>query len=195
MRLLKPGWVAQDDHPIFSIDIHPGGGKFATGGQGDDCGRVTVWNMAPILNPKLQKDPNVPKMLCQMDNHLACVNCVRWSNSGKYLASAGDDQRIILWTKSAYGGGAVFGGGGKINHESYKVAHTLRLHDGDILDVSWSPGDVWLATASVDNSVVIWDVDKLPTTVAILKGHTGHVKGDIVGVDGRVDINDDIMQV
>ena len=63
------------------------------------------------------------------------------------------------------------------------MAHTLRLHDGDILDVSWSPGDVWLATASVDNTVVIWDVDKLPSTVAILKGHTGHVKGDIVGVD------------
>jgi len=177
MKLLKPGWVAQDDHPIFSVDIHPSGAKFATGGQGEDCGRVTVWNMAPILNPKLQKDNSVPKMLCQMDNHLACVNSVRWSGSGKYLASAGDDQRVILWTKSAYGGGAVFGGGGKVNHESYRVAYTLRIHDGDVLDIAWSPGDVWLATASVDNTVVVWDVEKLPSTVAILKGHTGHVKG------------------
>jgi len=177
MKLLKPGWVAQDDHPIFSVDIHPSGTKFATGGQGEDCGRVTVWNMAPILNPKLQKDSSVPKMLCQMDNHLACVNSVRWSGSGKYLASAGDDQRVILWTKSAYGGGAVFGGGGKVNHESYRVAYTLRIHDGDVLDIAWSPGDVWLATASVDNTVVVWDVEKLPSTVAILKGHTGHVKG------------------
>jgi len=177
MKLLKPGWVAQDDHPIFSVDIHPSGNKFATGGQGEDCGRVTVWNMAPILNPKLQKDSSVPKMLCQMDNHLACVNSVRWSGSGKYLASAGDDQRVILWTKSAYGGGAVFGGGGKVNHESYRVAYTLRIHDGDVLDIAWSPGDVWLATASVDNTVVVWDVEKLPNTVAILKGHTGHVKG------------------
>merc|ERR1719234_1474326 len=116
-------------------------------------------------------------MLCQMDNHLACVNSVRWSGSGKFLASAGDDQRVILWTKSAYGGGAVFGGGGKVNHESYRVAYTLRIHDGDVLDISWSPGDVWLATASVDNTVVVWDVEKLPSTVAILKGHKGHVKG------------------
>lgn len=177
MKLLKPGWVAQDDHPIFSVDIHPSGTKFATGGQGEDCGRVTIWNMAPILNPKLQKDSSVPKMLCQMDNHLACVNSVRWSGSGKFLASAGDDQRVILWTKSPYGGGVVFGGGGKVNHESYKVAHTLRFHDGDVLDIAWSPGDVWLATASVDNTVVVWDVEKLPSTVAILKGHTGHVKG------------------
>ena len=136
------------------------------------------------------------KMHPQMDNHLACVNSVRWSGSGKFLASAGDDQRVILWTKSAYGGGAVFGSG-KVNHESYRystlskmyclksfisilsfrVAHTLRIHDGDVLDIAWSPGDVWLATASVDNTVVVWDVEKLPTTVAILKGHTGHVKG------------------
>ena len=58
-----------------------------------------------------------------------------------------------------------------------RVAHTLRIHDGDVLDIAWSPGDVWLATASVDNTVVVWDVEKLPSTVAILKGHTGHVKG------------------
>ena len=71
----------------------------------------------------------------------------------------------------------MFGGGGKINHESYKVAFTLKLHDGDVLDLAWSPGDVWLASASVDNTVVVWDVEKLPSTVAILKGHSGHVKG------------------
>ena len=64
-----------------------------------------------------------------------------------------------------------------INILSFRVAHTLRIHDGDVLDIAWSPGDVWLATASVDNTVVVWDVEKLPTTVAILKGHTGHVKG------------------
>ena len=57
------------------------------------------------------------------------------------------------------------------------MAHTLRIHDGDVLDIAWSPGDVWLATASVDNTVVVWDVEKLPSTVAILKWHTGHVKG------------------
>lgn len=177
MKLLKPAWVAQDDLPIFSCDIHPLGKKFATGGQGDDCGRVTIWNMEPILSPKAQKDSSVPKMLCQMDNHLACVNCVRWSSNGKYLASAGDDKLVMLWQQSAYGGGAVFGGGGKVNHESYRCAHTLRLHSGDVLDIAWSPDDSWLATASVDNTVIVWDVEKLPQTVAILKGHTGLVKG------------------
>lgn len=50
--------------------MHPKGGRFATGGQGGDSGRVVVWNLAPVLSEKAEKDASVPKMLCQMDNHL-----------------------------------------------------------------------------------------------------------------------------
>ncbi len=32
----------------------------------------------PVLDPAAQADEKVPKQLCQMDNHLACVNCVRY---------------------------------------------------------------------------------------------------------------------
>jgi protein HIRA/HIR1 len=99
------------DLPIFSIDIHPDGSRFATGGQGEnivfalkiydiesqhkkytdlntkcngfqnitcyylsvtgeDSGRIVIWNMAPVVSEKIENDENVPKMLCQMDNHL-----------------------------------------------------------------------------------------------------------------------------
>ena len=27
----------------------------------------------------------------------ACVNSVRWSNNGKYLASGGDDKIVMIW--------------------------------------------------------------------------------------------------
>ena len=70
------------------------------GGQGDGTGKVAIWNMAPVRDEKDELDENVPKILCQMDNHLACVNCVRWSNNGKYLASAGDDKIIMIWQAS-----------------------------------------------------------------------------------------------
>ena len=39
-----------------------------------------------------------------------------------------------------------------------RCAHTLRQHDGDVLDLSWSPEDRWLASCSVDNTVIVWDV-------------------------------------
>lgn len=71
--------------PIFSLDIHPDGTRFATGGQGVDSGRVTIWNLGPLMYQDYEKNENIPKMLCQLDNHLSCVNCVRWNHSGKFL--------------------------------------------------------------------------------------------------------------
>lgn len=48
---------------------------------------------------------------------------------------------------------------------------------GDVLDLAWSPQDQWLASCSVDNTIIIWDIQSLPSIVARLKGHTGLVKG------------------
>lgn len=134
--------------------------------------------MAPVVSEKIENDENVPKMLCQMDNHLACVNCVRWSFSGKFLASGGDDKLIMIWKISKYasGGNTVFGSG-KVNVETWRCATTLRGHNGDVLDMAWSPHDAWLATCSVDNTVIVWNALKMPEMVAILKGHSGLVKG------------------
>lgn len=29
-----------------------------------------IWNMSPVLQEDDEKDESIPKMLCQMDNHL-----------------------------------------------------------------------------------------------------------------------------
>ncbi|XP_057601425.1 protein HIRA isoform X3 [Hippopotamus amphibius kiboko] len=179
MKLLKPTWVNHNGKPIFSVDIHPDGTKFATGGQGQDSGKVVIWNMSPVLQEDDEKDDNVPKMLCQMDNHLACVNCVRWSNSGMYLASGGDDKLIMVWKRATYiGPSTVFGSGGKLaSVEQWRCVSILRSHSGDVMDVAWSPHDAWLASCSVDNTVVIWNAVKFPEILATLRGHSGLVKG------------------
>ncbi|XP_014250807.1 protein HIRA [Cimex lectularius] len=178
MKVFKPHWIGHEGKPIYSIDIHPDGSRVATGGQGINSGRIVIWNMAPILSEESEEDPNVPKMLCQMDNHLACVNCVRWSYSGRYLASGGDDKLIMVWTISkSFSGNMVFGSKGKVNVEGWRCAYTLRNHQGDVLDMAWSPGDHWLASCSVDNTIIIWKADSFPETTAVLKGHTGLVKG------------------
>ncbi|XP_041977561.1 protein HIRA homolog [Aricia agestis] len=172
MKLLKPSWVNHDEKPIFSVDIHPAGKRFATGGQGGDSGRVVVWNLNPVLFEEVEVDNNIPKMLCQMDNHLACVNCVRWSNGGKYLASGGDDRLVMVWGLTVAAGAL-----GKHKAESWRCLATLRGHAGDVLDLAWSPLDKWLASCSVDNTVIIWNAEKFPEMVCVLNGHTGLVKG------------------
>ncbi len=92
----------------------------------------------------------------------------------------------MLWKKSPYGGGgAIFGGGGKVNVESWRCVQTLRSHSGDVLDLAWSPNDALLATASVDNTVIVWNAEKLPEIVATLRGHTGLVKGVVFDPVGK----------
>lgn len=179
MKLLKPSWVAHNGKPIFSVDVHPDGTKFATGGQGEDSGKVVIWNMAPVLREEDEKNETVPKLLCQMDNHLACVNCVRWSNNGLYLASGGDDKLIMIWRKAAFiGPSTVFGSSSKLaNVEQWRCVTILRNHTGDVMDVAWSPHDVWLASCSVDNTIVIWNARKFPEIVTSLSAHSGLVKG------------------
>lgn len=43
---------------------------FCSSTPGQDSGKVVIWNMSPVLQEDDEKDENVPKMLCQMDNHL-----------------------------------------------------------------------------------------------------------------------------
>lgn len=177
MKLLKPSWVHHDDKPIFSVDVHQECLKFATGGQGLDSGRVVIWNLLPVLSEKIEQDESVPKMLCQLDNHLACVNCVRWSPNGQMLASGSDDKLVMIW-KMSKGPSGVFGSGGlQKNAESWKCAATLRAHSGDVLDLAWSPNERWLASCSIDNTIIIWDVQSFPNMVTTLRGHSGLVKG------------------
>ncbi|KAM7452000.1 hypothetical protein ABFA07_000600 [Porites harrisoni] len=179
MRLLKPSWVSHEGRPLFAIDIHPDGSRFVIGGQGDDSGKVTIWNMAPVKNEEDEMNENVPKLLCQMDNHFACVNSVRWSCGGKYLATGGDDKLIMIWQMARYFvPSTTFGGNsGKLNVEQWRCVHTLRGHIGDVLDLAWSPDDSFLASGSVDNTITIWNGQRFPDVVTVLKNHCGMVKG------------------
>uniref|UniRef100_A0A182VNK0 Protein HIRA n=1 Tax=Anopheles merus TaxID=30066 RepID=A0A182VNK0_ANOME len=180
MKIFQPNWVHHDEKSIFSIDIHPSGERFATGGQGCDSGRVVIWNMAPVLSEQAEANKSVPRVLCQMDNHLACVNCVRWSGNGLMLASGGDDKLVMIWKKTLSGSGGgigAFGGGGGKSVEHWRCISTLRGHAGDVLDLAWSPQDRWIASCSVDNTIIVWDAQQFPKIVHVLKGHTGLVKG------------------
>lgn len=177
MKLLKPDWINHNGNPIFSIDIHPDGSRVATGGQGESFGQVVIWNMAPIRDEKEEADASVPRILCQMDSHSGCVNCVRWSENGKYLASGGDDKLIMIWQYSSrVGMGKSFGTNVTIV-EHWRSVATLRGHTEDVLDLAWSPQDVWLASCSVDNTIIIWNAQNFPEQVVALKGHCSMVKG------------------
>jgi protein HIRA/HIR1 len=109
-----------------------------------------------------------------MTDHNGPVNVVRFSSSGKFLASGSDDGiGCIFELRSGAGGGVL---GGESNIENWRTRHILRGHSSHIVDLGWSHDDTRIATASLDSTVGIWDA-ATGSRLATLRAHTSFVKG------------------
>jgi protein HIRA/HIR1 len=133
--------------------------------------------MGPILSSRLEGDPQAPKVLATLSEHFQAVNVARFCpGNGKLLASGSDDKLVIIYQLQPGAGKAVFGSKDAPSVENWRTVHTMRGHNLNIADLAWAPDASLLASASLDNLVIVWD----PATgrqVQILKGHEGHVKG------------------
>ncbi|KAF8397850.1 hypothetical protein HHK36_016775 [Tetracentron sinense] len=168
----KPSWVRHEGMQIFSIDIQPGGLRFATGG-GDH--KVRIWNMK-CAGRDSENDESTQKLLATLRDHFGSVNCVRWAKHGRYVASGSDDQVILIHERKPGSGTTEFGSGEPPDVENWKVTMTLRGHTADVVDLNWSPDDSILASGSLDNTVHIWNMSNGICT-AVLRGHSSLVKG------------------
>ncbi|KAK3129409.1 hypothetical protein QOZ80_6BG0479030 [Eleusine coracana subsp. coracana] len=168
----KPSWIRHEGLQIFSIDIQPGGHRFATGG-GDQ--KVRIWSMKSV-DKNAANDDSSQRLLATMRDHFGSVNCVRWAKHGRYLASGSDDQVILIHERKAGSGTSEFGSGEPPDVENWKVVMTLRGHTADVVDLNWSPDDSTLASGSLDNTVHIWNMTNGICT-AVLRGHSSLVKG------------------
>jgi protein HIRA/HIR1 len=168
----KPSWIRHEGLQIFSIDIQPGGIRFATGG-GDQ--KIRIWSMKSVAKDN-DSDDSSQRLLATIRDHFGTVNCVRWAHHGRYLASGSDDQVIQIHERKAGTGTSEFGSGEPPDVENWKVVMTLRGHTADVVDLNWSPDDSTLASGSLDNTVHIWSMANGICT-AVLRGHSSLVKG------------------
>ncbi|KHJ48981.1 WD domain, G-beta repeat protein [Trichuris suis] len=174
MQLIKPYTVNHDDSPIYSISVDPSGTKFVTSGLSKtSTGLIMIWDLQAAL---LEGTPNErrPLLLCRMEAHSACINCVRWSGRPKVFATAGSDSLVMVWT---FAGNCPSSGGFEVPPEYWKCTATMAGHIADVLGLDWSPGDRYLASCSVDNTIIIWNANKFPEKTATLRGHESIVKG------------------
>lgn len=150
MHIIKPSWPTHADDKetrvtIFTLSIHPDGSRVATGGLDT---KIKIWSTAPILDENIEKDPQHPRLLSTMTSHSGSssspsalpslltsltvkkgvVMCVRWSNSGRYLASGSDDNIVMLWALDPSAGGKVWGST-ETNVENWKAVQRLVGHD------------------------------------------------------------------
>ncbi|KAF9112035.1 hypothetical protein BGX27_004054 [Mortierella sp. AM989] len=83
--------------------------------------------------------PSVPRQV--LGGHIKEVWYISFSHDGRYLASASEDNRVIIW-----------------NLETFKLLCTLEGHTNEVSRCAWSPDDTHLLTAGFDKTVKLWDV-------------------------------------
>ena len=135
---------------------------------------MRLWALAPTLDARAEADGATPRLLATLTDHQAAVNAVRFSPSGRQLATGSDDGLGCLYEQRAGPGTSTLGGEAAL--ENWKAAHLLRGHANNVTDVCWAPDDRWLASASLDNSVGVWCA-ATGGRARTLAGHASYVKG------------------
>lgn len=101
----------------------------------------------------------LPAPVIKLTGHTEAVNGVRFSNCGSYLASCGQDSKVLLWN--------VF-------HEQNSNYGMLEGHENSVTEVCWSRDGDQLLSCSADKSLIWWDA-KTGGNIRVLKTHKSFV--------------------
>lgn len=93
------------------------------------------------------------RLICTLSAHTgSSVLCVRFSNTfgGKYLASAGDDGLVCIYTASEQQQ--------QQQQQQWSRIKVCRGHNLDVVDLSWAPDDSHLVSCSLDSTtpIIVW---------------------------------------
>lgn len=164
-------WHNRD--PVLSVDFQPNANssepiRLATGGTDS---HVLIWYLSTTDTGAVNLE-----VAADLTRHQKAVNAVRWSPNGSFLASGDDESIIFIWKKTDKEPTLTVEQTEEQYKESWVIHKTLRGHMEDILDISWSANSLHLASGSVDNKLLIWDVSKGKYS-CILTDHKGFVQG------------------
>jgi WD40 repeat protein len=98
--------------------------------SGSYRGVVKLWDLA------------TGRCLASLTSHSSRIDAVAFSPDGQYLASASDNQIIII---------------GGLESHSVHVHHTLRGYSAGTTHVSFSPNGHLIASAGLESAVLLWD--------------------------------------
>ncbi|KAF5903092.1 chromatin assembly factor 1 subunit B, partial [Clarias magur] len=123
----------------------------------------------------------VVEFLSNLARHTKAVNVVRFCPTTELLASGGDDAAILLWKindNKEVEQAPTFQEeeDALLNKESWNVVKTLRGHIEDVYDLSWTSDGNFLVSGSVDNTAIMWDIQK-GQKICIFNDHKSYVQG------------------
>lgn len=210
---MNPEWlthrVRQGQPHVFSVDIQNTENNPRVATCGCD-GIVRIWFLQALVDASkepFEKEPERDTDSVQMEEnsskenscsnhkipenalasslsyHSRSVNMVRWSPQGQLLASAGDDFLVFIYHKEEGRGYSPFGSNEPAPVENWR-GRKLSGHSNDVLGIAWSPCGNLLASCSVDNTIIIWNIHS-DTIITRLQGHESFVKGVSFDPTGR----------
>ncbi|KAF7990232.1 hypothetical protein HCN44_000037 [Aphidius gifuensis] len=167
-------WHNRD--PVLSIDVQCSTDKNVDNG-------IPFWRVATAgadshIWHLTVNELGVASITCvaDFDRSTKAVNVVRFSPSGEVLATGDDESTIILWKQKEESNLPILPGDENQNKEQWISWKALRGHLEDIYDLSWSPDSNFIVSGSVDNTAIIWDVQK-GRQISILSDYKGFVQG------------------
>lgn len=121
---------------------------------------------SPSQRPKQQYASH--RLLCTLSAHTgSSVLAVRFSTTGRYMASAGDDAAVCIYAPSS---SSLTGNLGGAEHTTATVEHWSRIklcrgHTLDVVGLAWAPDDSHLVSCSLDSDapIIVWKVTDLAT--------------------------------
>jgi WD40 repeat protein len=194
-REITPDWLERHTHAVFA----PSSAELLTL---DEKGRVVVWPIAEVANPK-QPAPTVPPF---GEGYWTAV----MSPDAEWIAAVATND-IALWKRSSLASGPrmLTGHTGSIRSMQFSAdsqrlvsagedrtarvwevstdAPPVALTGGHSAALSWAtfnPAGTLIATASADGSIRVWDAATL-RTLAVLRWHGDAVNQVQFSPDGQ----------
>lgn len=178
MKVITCEIAWHNKEPVYSLDFQHGtAGRIQRLASAGVDTAVRIW--------KVEKGPDgkaIVEFLSNLARHTKAVNVVRFSPNGDILASGGDDAVILLWkvndSKDKESDQLAFQDedDAELNKENWTVVKTLRGHLEDVYDICWATDGNLMASASVDNTAIVWDISK-GQKISIFNEHKSYVQG------------------
>ncbi|GMM36512.1 Hir1 protein [Saccharomycopsis crataegensis] len=182
MRIAKLPWLCHEEQKkkfeIYSLTVNSDGSRLASGGLD---GHVKIWSTDTInkFRDIDQNSDDLPdKSICRpsfsVARHTGAVTTVKFSPSGRFLASGSDDRVVLIWEKDEDRPISTFGGADELEH--WTVRKRLVAHDNDVQDIAWAPDSSILVTVGLDRSIIVWNGSTFER-IKRFDIHNSHVKG------------------